>query len=549
LHNTGQAYQHLAYDFDNKTLFPGMGVRAKHQLYISEEEVPYYRVPTPSSELYYRTAIQQGQFLYSYITANLTPEMNFSIGYRGLHSLGLYRNALSSKENFRFSGNYTGKKGYGFKLHYLSHNYLNEENGGLSDEFLIYYLSGNPDYNDRGRLETRYTDAESLLKSRRIYIQNSYDFLPDSLHTIKRLQLGHSLTYEREYYTFVQDKANEFIGTAYREKISDSIAYRHLDNTVFARIKSPYVLGDWVWRAKYIRYYYGNDTHVFSDTGYLPAGIDGSTLLITADWKAYYKGILWSASAGNIFSGSLKGQYFHAELGYRKTDVFQLKAKLLLHSRTPDFIFQKYQSTYQDYNWYTSLQQENTRILGGEIKTHKWGNAEARIIQKDFYTYFDFQSRPAQYPGTLTYLKAFIQKDFHFGKFTWDTRLLYQKVAEGSSVLHLPEWLGESSLYFTDYVFKGDPLYLQTGINIKYFSAYFSNEFNPVINEFYIQNNRKTGGEPIIDIFVNGKVQTMRLYLKAENLSSLWGRHLLSTPSRPYRDMTIRFGVIWNFFM
>ena len=65
-----------------------------------------------------------------------------------------------------------------------------------------------------------------------------------------------------------------------------------------------------------------------------------------------------------------------------------------------------------------------------------------------------------------------------------------------------------------------------------------------------IQNNKLIGNFPRIDFFINAKIQQTRLYLKAEHInSSLTGYDYYSAPSYPYRDFSVRFGLVWNFFM
>lgn len=53
----------------------------------------------------------------------------------------------------------------------------------------------------------------------------------------------------------------------------------------------------------------------------------------------------------------------------------------------------------------------------------------------------------------------------------------------------------------------------------------------------------------MLDFFVNAKIKQTRLYLKAEHInSSITGNSFYSSPSYPYRDFLIRFGLVWNFF-
>ena len=547
-HNMGQPYQRIGYDFGKAGLLPGMGFTAKHQSYIHPEDVRYYRVPTPTSRLFFKTGIQQGQYLHSFLTANLTPRVNFSIDYRGLRSLGLYRHSLASKENFTLAGDYQARKGYSLRFHYVSHNYMNEENGGLDDTSLGYYLSGNPDYLDRGRIETRYTDAESTLKARRVFIENAYDFFADSLRSYKRLQIGHRLIYEREYYLFNQDHTYDFIGDAFVDQTADSTAYRHWSQSVFARAKIPHIPGQWEGEARYWHYLFGNKAQVFIDGQHIPPVLSGSAGLISASWKNSHRAWSWDLSAGYSTGEDVQGNYLQFATGYAFSDKWAVKGKLLLSSRSPDFIFKRYQSNYIAYNWLKDLEPENTRVIGGQIEAGTMGDAGIQVGQKNNYTYFDTESMPAQYPEALAYMKVYAHRDFHYRKFTFDLRGQYQHVSAGQDVLHLPEWMGETALYFSDYVFRGDPMFLQTGVRVKYFTPYYADAFNPLINEFYLQDQRRIGGKPQIDIFANAKVLTMRLYLKAENIGALWGERLLSAPDRPYRDFAVRFGLVWNFF-
>ena len=83
----------------------------------------------------------------------------------------------------------------------------------------------------------------------------------------------------------------------------------------------------------------------------------------------------------------------------------------------------------------------------------------------------------------------------------------------------------------------------------KYFSKFHANEYNPLVSSFHIQSEKQIGGFPMIDVFVNAKIQQTRLYLKAEHINSTTtGNNFYSSPSYPYRDFIIRFGLVWNFF-
>ncbi len=550
-HNLGQTYTKLGYDFSKASLFPKTGVREKHYDFLEVEDVKYYRVPTPTSELFYISGIQQGQVLNSVLTTNLSPELNVSIAYKGLRSLGEYRQALASRQNFRVTSSYQSKnKAYRLKAHFVNHSIMNEENAGLTLESVDFFTTNNPDYTDRGRLETNLTDAESLLKAKRYYLQNSYNLWQrqDSL-TTSYLQMGHEIIYSNKYYQFTQDKANAFIGAAYQTSIADSTYHKTLDNTLYAKLKSPYILGDLALRATYSNFDYGYNKVLFLDTQTIPQKLKGNTLSVSADWDTHYKAVALETSAGAILQGDFKGSYINGVASYTQDSLFIAKATLMLQSRSPNFNFLLYQSDYIDYNWFPNFENENTRYLGVSLDSEKWLDATASITQKDHYTYFDEHAKPQQYDEGLNYFKIKVHKAISYRKFTLDNTVQYQKALTGEEVFRVPELLAENTFYYTDYLFKGDPLLLQTGVTFNYFSAYKANEFNPLLNEFVLQNNSEIGNYPMLDVFVNGQIRRTRLFFKAENITSFLHHNYLATPTHAYRDFTLRFGVVWNFFI
>ena len=98
--NIGQTYNTLSYDFNDESLMPSFGARALHFNYKEISDVNYYYVATPFTELMFKTAFEQGQLLESLFTVNTSKQFNFSIGYKGLRSLGKYQHILTSTGNF-----------------------------------------------------------------------------------------------------------------------------------------------------------------------------------------------------------------------------------------------------------------------------------------------------------------------------------------------------------------------------------------------------------------------------------------------------------------
>ena len=136
-----------------------------------------------------------------------------------------------------------------------------------------------------------------------------------------------------------------------------------------------------------------------------------------------------------------------------------------------------------------------------------------------------------------------------FGKFGFDSVLLYQEVQDGGGVLNVPELTTRNTLYYANHVFK-KAMYLQTGVTFNYFTKYHMDAYDPLLAEFYVQNDREYGGFPRLDFFINAKIRQTRIFLKAEHFNSAFtGYDYYSAPNYPYRDFTVRFGIVWNFFL
>lgn len=554
-HNQGQTFNNLAYDYSEISLFPEMGNRAMHFNYYEIEDINTYKVPTPTSELAYRTGMQQGQFLDALLTFNTSKRHNYSIAYKGLRSLGKYRNTLSSHGNMRFTYSYQTKNdAYNVKIHITAQDLRNDQNGGLPELSIGYFETKDDNFSDRARLETNFTDAKSMLRGNRYYLNHDYKIWQhnDTVnHKKSYLKIGHIFNYERKHYYFTQAAVNTIFGKAFATTIYDKLNYKTSTNEAFVALKSPLVLGEVKFKASYFNYNYGYNSAARLDDKWIPSTQSGNAISIGGTWKTHFKKFNINADAATTISGEFVGNYIKASASFKQDSLFTFKGTFLTNSKSPNLNFSLNQSNYINYNWSENLKNERTRSLLFDLKSDKILNASAQITQIDNYTYFNEVIKPTQADKTINYLKLKVSKEFRLGKFALDNTVMYQRVAQGSSVFKVPELVTRNTLYFSDHLFKGDPMFLQVGVTLKYFTEYHANAYNPVLSEFHLQNDQKIGGYPVLDFFINAQVQRTRLYLKAEHFNAGFGKtaDYYSAPNYPYRDFIVRFGLVWNFFI
>jgi hypothetical protein len=79
----------------HKETAPAVGFKAKESQRFLPHQFGYYHLPTPLSEIFFKTTQSQGQSTDALISANIHPRLNYAIGYRGHRSLGKYQHQIS----------------------------------------------------------------------------------------------------------------------------------------------------------------------------------------------------------------------------------------------------------------------------------------------------------------------------------------------------------------------------------------------------------------------------------------------------------------------
>ena len=554
-HNIGQTFNQLTYDFDKISTVPGIGFTAKQFSFNTIRDIKYYEVPTPTSEIMFLTTLEQGRFLDSFFTLNFSRRLNVSIAYTGLRSLGKYRASLVSQGNFRTTFHYETKNNqYNVRGHIATQDVLNEESGGLTSESLLAFLDNDPNFSDRARLDVNLEEAENFLKSSRVYLEQDYQLLSskDSANQkdFTNLKVGHVLVSSKKAYEFSQNSPSNFIGTTnFSGNIKDDVNNTFLKNQFFLEFNSKYVLGTFKAKSSIMSYSYGYDKIINQTSNINTRKLKGSAISFGADWRAKINKFQLDAT-GEITPGSarLAGTNLLGNLSYKKDSLFDIKASILLNSKSPNFNYLLHQSTYDAYNWENDFENIRTQNLGFQIDS-RWLNAAVNLTNIENYTYFDENNKPQQYSENVTYLKVKASREFIYKKFALDNTIMYQNVSGGSAVFRVPELITRNTLYYSDYWFKGKPMQVQIGATFNYFTAYKANAYNPLLAEFTLQNSEEIGF-PTVDLFFNAQIRRTRIFFRVDNALSEFGkRNYFSAPNYPYRDFTIRFGLVWNWFI
>ena len=546
--NVGQTYNTLAYDFSRKNFKPLFVAQSHHFNFQQIEDISYYNVPTPLTELYFKTAFEQGQQLDAFFTVNTSEQFNFSIAYKGVRSLGQYQQALTSTGNFRFTTNYHTKNNrYKIRAHVVAQDILNEENGGLRPTSIPLFVNDEGNFDDRARIDVNFENASNKLEGLLIGERDSVSY--------NVLTIGNQISYEDKFYRYRQTTPFTGFGESYEaENLNKETTLEDFNAQAFARLDNS-LLGNIKAFVGYTNYNYGYNSVLILDEGRIPNRLKGDIITAGASYSKQYKGFQLEGEGFVNVAGDFDANYLKGAASFSFNETNRVKASVSIHSSAPNFNFLLYQSDYVNYNWQTSFNNVKTQELQFELKSKKLVDATVTYTGIDDYTYFAIQPNdstptPQQFNERVDYIKVKAEKEFRYKKFALMNTVLFQQPLTGSEVLNVPEIVTRQSVYYQDEWFK-KAAFIQTGITFKYFTEYNMNAYDPVLAEFYVQNDQKLGGFPLVDIFFNAKVRQTRIFFKYEHVNQLFNstNSHFSAPNYPYRDAVIRFGLVWDFFL
>lgn len=567
--NMGHAFNRLGHDFIEKPLRAQLGARSKHYVYTETHDTRYYEVPTPLTEMFFKTTLEQGQLADVVIAVNTSPQFNFALNYRGMRSLGKYVNQRSNTEATKLSFTYkTKNERYKARAHYTAQLVENQENGGITADGIVSFQTGDPDFLERSVLPIRLRSAENTLNGKRSHFYHQYSLAQPKDSMGIQWTLGQSLTNETKFYAYNDSNKSSYFGERLNDAaVNDWVKHAYLNHRIETHLKAPFLGELRVGIENYkSQYFFRETTDEVVSTG--PDEYEISPMYLNAQWNFTWKGFDWISSFNKTLSGTDLSDCFSTSARFTFPNKGYVLAKFDYRNRMPDFNFIRYKSAYTHYNWYNpNLENEKIAGLTLQLSHPVLGTISGNVQRLENYTHYlqsptqieeetqlpidQFLVSVQQAGSVMTYLKVRYEGHYTFlKKFALTNTAQYQNVSSASDelALNVPEWNLRSTLSFSSDLFK-KALFMQAGVTGTYFTKFTADTYNPLLGDFVRQNDIMIGDFPRVDVFVNAKIQQTRLYLKYEHLNaSFTGYDYFSAPNYPYRDGILRFGLVWNFF-
>ncbi len=574
--------------------------------------IKHFYTAVPYTEAQYNWGLFDQSTFNILHSQNIKENLNITADYRVIGSDGIYSRQKASVQNLAVGTWYKSlNKRYQNWFSVINNKYKLEQNGGIDDDDIWQYSSL-----VKGLLNPNLPNARNDENNRKISFRQSYSgghqyerividtvkiAIPDTtiadstnlvpidslmeiqnpfnrgaannkfidstrIDTVIKKELipfwsiVHEIAHERRRYSFIDNNANlsrypaTYIDST---KTNDSLRQRIWENEFAFLLNGRNPLKkdstDYGYRFK------AAFTHQFIDLQTKNYINDSTKYVLDNNLQNAFLSF-------NLFNlPSQKLQYnFGAKLGlfgYQSGSISldanaayafpfgKLNAYLKSTNRTVDYLFMELNTNH--HNWRNDFKKYNHSLIGAKyIHPKNKFSIEANQQLLNNWAYLDTIQIARQHDKAISVQQLKIQTNLKWRKITIDQNIILQN--SNSNIVAIPSFIYNGSAYYDSRVFK-NALDFQIGILVSYRSNYFSPSFSNSIAQYYVQQTDKQSFYPTIDFFINAKINTVRFFVKSQNLnqdifllSAFEG--YFSSPNYPMFDRTIHAGLSWQFY-
>ncbi|MPM05914.1 hypothetical protein SDC9_52209 [bioreactor metagenome] len=494
------------------------------------ENIPEFTDSVPFSVASYSSGYKREQYFDFLLSQPLTKKWRLTLDYRLMNAPGAYKNQKNSLSNFFATTTYTSKsKIYHLEAGFILNRIFQQENGGIANdsEFIDTTLY------DRALTEMNLYSAENRFRQNDYFVTNEIRFGAKK-NGEPRLYMQHTfnLRRERHIYSDSYDPDSSYYSTWINAATIDSVNHYAFENTL--------MLGN--RHTKLLRWYAGvfvSNDHLYN------AGSDSvlSQQILKAgiSWNFRNVFILTARGSSDIVPLSGGDHDFHAEFISNDSLKWRPYLRFSYCLISPQVYFYKYYGNH--FNWQRDWQQTSTMmgVAGLSFRRLSFSAYFARISD---YVYYNGAAFNQAGQGTVAGLK--LSADTRFGRFQLKGTAGIQDAGH-ASYINLPPWFAKAEFVMNNKVF-GKALSLQSGISAWINGAYYADAYNPALQIFYMQRDKKTGGFVYPTAFVRAQIKRAVVFAEIINFTSGLTRvNYWQIPGYALPDRGFRFGVAWSF--
>jgi len=227
----------------------------------------------------------------------------------------------------------------------------------------------------------------------------------------------------------------------------------------------------------------------------------------------------------------------------RRNAKHEIVLKMALYNHSPDYFFTHFMAN--NYRWMHNLDKQQT-VVAGVAWEHKNYSIGLNYYTLNNYTLLNEHCQPEQIDNLANVYQLAAYIPFHFKGFGFNSNI-YAQYTDNKKI-NIPIFATRQTVYYGFSLFK-KAMYLQLGVDFLYNTAYYANEYNPVLQQFYLQNEKQIGNYPYLDAFLRAKLGRFQLQVKGTHLlEGLLGYNYYLIPHYPAKGRGFAVGILWNFY-
>lgn len=553
----------------------------------------FYNTRIPMTLLSYTTGFSKTDtqdHLQAIFSGNVNEHLQIGAQLGYIYSKGSYDFQAVDDLSWGVSGSYISDH-WDLQTFFNHYNSVNKESGGITDDRYITdpaELQGGSSKINPKTIPTYLTGSHSRVKGQEYYLNNRYKFgyreeieVPDSLLTeadtvpptrfVPVMSIAWTLDYRDSRHVFDNTNtqqsaeywANRYITTG---RTHDNTSYWQLGNTIGVSMVEgfkPWVkFGLSAFATHELLRYRQTPDSLPPGTTPLPEGIAGYPYP-TAIPGSKYENRLWVGAQlvkekGKLLRYEATGRVSMIDRTAGDIDIhgnIQVRIPMLrdtlaiwgyadFTNREAPYLLDRYVSNH--FIWKNNFGKTRNLRLGGKLNFPRSRTAlDIGVENTQNHIYFNANSLPAQYAGSIQVFSAQLRQDFKVGILHWDNRLTYQTSSK-PEILPLPQFAVYSNLYLLFRIAK--VLHVQFGVDCDYYTSYYAPAYQPATMTFCNQHTQKIGNYPFMNLYANMKLSKTRFFVMFSHVNQgLTGRNYFAMPHYPLNPRRFQVGVSIDF--
>lgn len=206
------------------------------------------------------------------------------------------------------------------------------------------------------------------------------------------------------------------------------------------------------------------------------------------------------------------------------------------------------------FEWSNNFATPSSDLLKGSlIYKNKFMRIEpfASVTNVKNNIYYDYDKMPSQASGAAQIINFGLNLDLSVGnKIFWENEAIYTDItgdAEAVNSFRIPELFVNSKLYYGSFWFD-QKIFVTLGLDGHYKSDYYAPSYNPVLQQFYLQDDFLIPSYLVIDAFIEFQIINVSVFLKFEHINQPSSNGYFTHPYYIGQPRIFDIGVRWMFF-